>query len=149
MKSNKGLTLVSLIIYLIVLSVVIGTMSTLTKYFYRNSEETLITNNTAEQYSRLIAYITDDINLGKIKSVVADTEGKYIDISFTDNTKHQYLYEEEKVYFILTDTLGNIEKYITLCNEIEDCEFLYEDNKIKTRVQIKEIIYNNSFSVNK
>lgn len=62
MKSNKGITIVSLIIYIIVLTVVVGVVSTLTKYFYRNMDETTISNKTSEQYSRFIAYITDDIN---------------------------------------------------------------------------------------
>lgn len=62
MKSNKGITIVSLIIYIIVLTVVVGVVSTLTKYFYRNMDETTISNKTSEQYSRFIEYITDDIN---------------------------------------------------------------------------------------
>ena len=42
MKKNKGITIISLIIYIIVLSVVIGTTSILIRYFYRNTEETVI-----------------------------------------------------------------------------------------------------------
>lgn len=65
MKSNKGMTVLSLIIYVIVLTVVIGTASILMKYFYRNSEETVISSQASSQYSRLITYITDDINSRK------------------------------------------------------------------------------------
>ncbi len=62
MKSNKGITMISLIIYVIVLSVVIGTTSMLIKYFYNNTQETVVSKKTANQYSRFIAYLTDDIN---------------------------------------------------------------------------------------
>ena len=62
MKSNKGMTIISLIVYVIVLSIVIGTTSILIKYFYNNTEETVISKNTSNQYSRFVAYITDDIN---------------------------------------------------------------------------------------
>lgn len=65
MKSNKGITLVSLIIYVIILSVVIGTSSILIKYFYANSEEKILSKKTANQYSRFIAYLTEDINSRK------------------------------------------------------------------------------------
>lgn len=65
MKSNKGITLISLIIYIIILSVVIGTSSILIKYFYSNTEETVISKKTANQYSRFVAYLTDDINSRK------------------------------------------------------------------------------------
>ena len=62
MKSNKGMTIISLIVYIIVLSVVIGSISLFIKYFYNNTEEKIITKKTANQYSRFVAYITDDIN---------------------------------------------------------------------------------------
>ena len=62
MKSNKGMTIISLIVYIIVLSVVIGSISLFIKYFYNNTEETVISKKTANQYSRFVAYITDDIN---------------------------------------------------------------------------------------
>ena len=66
MKSNRGITLISLIIYVIVLSIVIGTTSMLIKYFYANTEDTVISSKTANQYSRFVAYITDDVNSRKI-----------------------------------------------------------------------------------
>ena len=56
------MTIISLIVYVIVLSIVIGTTSILIKYFYNNTEETVISKNTSNQYSRFVAYITDDIN---------------------------------------------------------------------------------------
>lgn len=65
MKSNKGMTLISLLIYLIVLLVVIGTMSLIIKYFYKNMDETVISSDTSDQYSRFIAYISSDINSRK------------------------------------------------------------------------------------
>ena len=65
MKSNRGITLISLIIYVIVLSVVIGTTSILIKFFYANTEDTVISSKTADKYSRFVAYITDDVNSRK------------------------------------------------------------------------------------
>ena len=62
MKSNKGITIITLIIYVIDLTVVIGTASILMSYFYRYADETLISKDSTSQYSRFLAYITDDIN---------------------------------------------------------------------------------------
>ena len=62
MRSNKGMTLISLIVYIIILSIVIGTTSILIQYFYSNTEETVVSKKTANQYSRFVAYLTDDIN---------------------------------------------------------------------------------------
>ncbi len=65
MKNNKGITLVSVIIYIIVLTIVMGTVSFMMKYFYNNTDETIISANTSDQYSRFLAYITDDVNSRK------------------------------------------------------------------------------------
>lgn len=62
MKTNKGMTLISLIIYIIVLAILIGMISMFTQYFYKNTDETIVTNNTSEQYTRFIAYLTKDVN---------------------------------------------------------------------------------------
>lgn len=62
MKSNKGITIITLTVYIIVLTVVIGTVSMMMRYFYHNSDETVIAKDSANQYTRFLAYITDDIN---------------------------------------------------------------------------------------
>ena len=77
MKSNKGLTLTSLLVYVIVLLIVTGVISTFTKYFYRNSDELIISNNTNEQYSRMLSYITTDVNSSNVLSADSRTNRKY------------------------------------------------------------------------
>ena len=64
-KANTGVTLISLLIYIIVMTVVIGTISSVMKYFYKNTDEVILSSDTAEQYSRFVAYMTDDINSRK------------------------------------------------------------------------------------
>lgn len=65
MKSSKGMTILSLIIYVIVLTIVIGTASMLMKYFYRNTDELVISSEASSQYSRFITYLTEDVNSRK------------------------------------------------------------------------------------
>ena len=65
MKTSKGINIISLIIYIIILTFIIGTTSMLIKYFYNNTQETVISKKTADQYSRFIAYLTDDVNSRK------------------------------------------------------------------------------------
>lgn len=62
MKSNKGMTIISLIIYILVLSVVIGTTSIFIKYFYNNVDDTVISKKNSSNYLRFVEYITDDVN---------------------------------------------------------------------------------------
>lgn len=62
MKSNKGITIITLIVYVIVLTIVIGTVSMMLKYFYKNNDETIIAKDSTSQYTRFLSYITEDIN---------------------------------------------------------------------------------------
>ena len=81
MKSNKGITLTSLIVYVIVLLLVIGTISMFTRYFYNNLEEVTISNDSKEQYSRFMAYLTEDINSSNVAQVNCSEDGQKIEIS--------------------------------------------------------------------
>ena len=65
MKSNKGMSVTSLIIYVIVFTVVVGTSAMLVKFFYRNSNEILIASNTSSKYTRFLNYISNDLNSRK------------------------------------------------------------------------------------
>ena len=62
MKSNRGVTLTSLVIYIIGLTIVITLMGIISNYFYRNINDVTIKQNADEQYSRFLAYLTKDAN---------------------------------------------------------------------------------------
>ena len=62
MRSNKGITLTSLIIYVIGLTIVIALMGTFNGYFYRNVKTLTIKQNVDEEYSKFLSYITKDVN---------------------------------------------------------------------------------------
>ena len=67
MNSERGVTLTSLIIYVIVMCIVVGMISTITGSFYSSAEDIAITNKTADEYSRFLVYIVGDINSRKYK----------------------------------------------------------------------------------
>ena len=65
LKSNKGITLISVIVYVIVLSVVIGAVSSIMKFFYGNKEDVTLSDNTVDEYTRFLAYMVEDANSRK------------------------------------------------------------------------------------
>ena len=54
MKNNKGVTLTSLIIYVIGMVIVVASISTLTTFFYKNIDTSAINDNTTTQYTNKI-----------------------------------------------------------------------------------------------
>ena len=100
MKSNKGITIISLIVYVIALSALIGTISMLQSYFYKNVDIINDSDRATEQDARISAYITDDVNSGKINKSKVAVENNRITIGFKDESIHQYVYENNNVYYI-------------------------------------------------
>ena len=129
MKNNKGITLISVTIYIVVLVLIIGVISNFTKYFYRNTDEIVIDNNTSTQYSKLMSYIIDDINSGNVMDItVRQVQGSnenisYMNLYLANQTIHQYSYDadENKISYIQVDSSGNSNKKIILCNNVNSC----------------------------
>lgn len=149
MKQNKGITLISLTIYIIILVAVVGMVSVLIKYFYKNTNESVLSDDTAEQYTLFLAYITDDINSGKINEVEAGST--YVSFTFLDQMVKQYVFDEtnQKLYYMEYSSSGEKQKQIALCNDVDEngFEVTYESNKLKIALTINGVVYNNSFNV--
>lgn len=148
MKSDKGVTLSSVIIYVIVLLVVIGTVSTLTGYLYKNTDELVVSNNSQTQYTRFIQYLTQDTNSTQISSVTTSSNDKNsVEILLNNGEVHQYIYSGREINYIITNIQGEIEKNITLCGNIDECEFEFSSNILNTTIKINDISYTNRFII--
>ena len=67
MKSQKGITLISLTVYIIVMTIVVGTVSLISSHFYTNIRDSVNTVEPLTQYTKLNSFITEEINRPNIK----------------------------------------------------------------------------------
>lgn len=148
MKSNRGITLTSLVIYVIGLVIVIAVMGNFTGFFYKNLEYTTMNQNSNEQYSRFLSYITKDANSDKLIYVKSGVNGKdCIIFKFNDGTEHQYINQDEKIYFINVENQN--EKKIILCEKVSSQNaFNYANNKIDINFKIANSNFSATLSVN-
>ena len=148
LKSCKGITLTSLVIYVIVLMVVIALMSGFSGYFNKNINQITIKEESNEQFTRFLAYLTKDINIENINFAKTGQENdiEYIIIKFEENEEHQYLYKKDSIYYI--NEAKN--KKIRICNNVNSCDFEYDNtNKILTvNIIINNEEYSKSLNVN-
>lgn len=145
MKNNKGITLMSLVIYLIVLTILIGTVSVFTRQFYSNLNDYVITGNTSENYVRFIAYITKDINSKQYQSL--DVTSDRITFNFKDGSRHSYTYKEQSIYFTQIGVSGAEEKKIKICPKVTSTVFSYGDKRLETVISVDDILYKNVFTI--
>ena len=84
---------------------------------------------------------------GKVESIRLEQQDKEIVLIMKDESQHRYLYENKKIFFILLENGNDEKKYITICQNIDNCIFSYTENKLKTTITIGEITYNNNFNI--
>ena len=149
MKSNRGVTLTSLIIYIIGLVIVIALMANLSGYFFKNLSNVTMKQSVEEQYSSFLSYITKDANSNNLINVQSSLEGKdCIIFQFDDETEHQYIVQDENLYFISIE--GANEKKIVLCENVSTSGnnvFTYADSKIDINFNICKINFSARLNV--
>ena len=94
MKGNKGITLTSLIIYIIGMMIVVALISTLTTFFSKNIKMSDINSNT-KQYTKFSSIFLDEINAKDNKVISYKTTGEVLNkISYIifSSRKSIYIY---------------------------------------------------------
>jgi len=135
MKSEKGISLVSLIIYLITITVVVGIVARISTYFYKNLNSLTDESVSESQFTRFNSYFTNDINISGnyIRDIGENQE--YV-IFYKSN--NQYTYNENAIY------LNNVK----ICSNVDDCEFLMVDNKtVMVSMNINGKYYYNVYNI--
>lgn len=94
LKSEKGITLLALTIYMIVLTVVLGMMTVLSNLFYNNVYTLQDTVENAGDFDTLNSCLIIDAKENTSVSVDESTKN----IVFEDGTTYTYNEEEETIY---------------------------------------------------
>lgn len=111
MKSNKGITITSLVIYVIAMSIVVATIATLTSYFYSNMDELDSDTNSSIAYTELNTYLSKEINTKENYPILLEeTSSEYIIFIKTGN---QYTFKNGAIY----------QNQVKICSNIAACTF--------------------------
>lgn len=124
MKSQKGITLISLTIYIIVMAIVVGVVATISTYFYKNQTAASNQVEPLTEYTKFNSFFTDEANHEGIKVI----ECKQNYIVFDDGVQYTFVPENHGIY----------RNQAKISKKIEDCKFEYfiENGKHKVTVTI-------------
>lgn len=129
MKSNKGITLISLIIYIIGLTIILALIATLTSFFNKNISVKDINSDTT-QYTKFSSIFLEETS-NKNNSVItckSITDGiSYIVFS----SGNQYTFDE--------NSKSIYKNNFKICENVEVCDFSYTfvDSKYKIKINFK------------
>ena len=157
MKSENGVTLISLVVYVMSFLVIVGIVALISNFFFSNSKIFSSEATAATEFDMLNAYLIKEVkqyeNWIKVQEDDESIEGIEKKISFANGNEYIFIKEKE------TDEYGKIifstyEKYFVLCNYIEDLVFLTEDNlnlleELKITVKILGKEYTQNYIIEK
>lgn len=121
MRSERGLTLSSVIIYVIAMLLVVSIISVITGYFYKNVNTDLNKNSYMEQYTKFNSYFSEEVNKEGNKVIEAGTKEENQDgvtyktnfIAFSDGTCYTYSEANKSIY----------KDDMKICTGIDTCTF--------------------------
>lgn len=91
LKENKGITLTSLVIYIIVFVIIIAIMANISNYFYSNIEGIKDSPKYVTEFNKFSMFFVADVK--RNTEVVSVSENS---LQFADGTKYEY--RDESIY---------------------------------------------------
>ena len=94
MKSEKGVTLISLTIYIIAMTIVIGVISLVSTFFYKNTKSSSNQIDPMTEYTKFTNFFTEEVNHKGIQ--ILECKDNYV--VFDDGVQYTYIPENRGIY---------------------------------------------------
>ena len=137
MKSERGVTTISVTIYIIAMLLAVTIIGMLTGFFYKNVDISSNTDYINKQYTKFNAYFTEEVNISGntvVEMQVKDegTENELSFIVFSSGNQYTFIKQNKGIYFGHTKIATNI----------EECKFEKQENNGKTTITVKIVAEN-------
>ncbi len=122
MKSEKGVTLISLTVYIIVMVIVIAMVSVVSTYFYNNTRSASDAITPTTEYTKFNSFFSEEVNHRNIKVVECKTDY----IVFDNGVQYTFIPENKGIY----------KNKVKIASEVESCNFQYTVSNGKEVVKV-------------
>ena len=134
MKSNKGVTLTSLIIYIIVLMLTLGVLTLISRYFYKNLGYVQGIGDYVSEYNKFNMFFLEDVKKNK-KIISISQSGN--EVIFGDGTVYTYKAGGDNSIY---------RNKVKVCQNVEGCKFsMKENDNNKDIINVEIYMDNNNF----
>ena len=128
MKSEKGITLISLTIYVIAMAIVVGVIAIISTFFYSNMEDTDNIVSPMTEYTKFNSFFSDEVNHEGIEVISCGT---------TDNGQNYIVFSNEVQYTYIPENRAIYRNKVKIAKEIDDCTFTTGTNNGKRVVKVE------------
>lgn len=109
MKNERGITLISLIIYIVVMCIVVATLAIISDLFYANTDYIKENSKYVSEYNKFNMYFIEDVKNNKDIYQITDD---------------QIIFEDGTIYTYKGDTDSSIYRNkVKICSNIAYCKF--------------------------
>lgn len=115
MRSQKGVTLVSLIIYVIAMAIVVGILATITTFFYKNVQDVSADIAPITEYTNFNSYFSDEVNHKNLKVIKCGTN--------EENGQNYILFSNGVQFTYVAENKGIYRNKVKICRNIDNCTF--------------------------
>lgn len=130
MKSEKGITLTSLVIYVIGITIIFAVVANLTIYFNKNSRTIEYTTNNSAQITRLNQYLINDTK--KENAQITEANENIIIIIQANGETIKYTYDK--------NSKGIYRNKVKIANDVQSLEIkkdiIYDKTKLLLNITI-------------
>lgn len=129
MKSQKGITLISLTVYVIVMAIVVGVIAIISTFFYNNINDTNADINPITEYTKFNSFFSDEIN---------HTNIKILDCATTEDGQNYIVFDNGVQYTYIPENQGIYRNQVKIANGISNCTFT---RSIQNGKDIVEVVF--------
>ncbi len=140
MRTDKGLTLISVTIYIIVMLMIVAIITVLTSYFYKNIDIRSTNQNLNQQYTKFNSYFIKEVNTkgNKVIDIQSPIPLKE-DIDTQKNTDKQnyIMFSSGNQYTYIPENKGIYMNKVKIAQNITGCTFnMKKEENGKTRITV-------------
>lgn len=114
MKSQKGITLISLTIYVIVMAIVVGVIAIISTFFYSNINDSNQEINPITEYTKFNSFFSDEVN---------HTNIKILDCGTTNDGQNYIVFDNGVQYTYIPENQGVYRNQIKISKGVTNCTF--------------------------
>ena len=149
MKSERGITLISITIYVIVMTLLVALISIITNYFYKNVNISSKQEEINNQYTKFVSYFSEEVNnpenkILEVKTENDETDNKISYIIFSSGNQYTFVKQNKAIY----------QGKVKIASFIKDCDFILEnETALKVNITFEgeelDIVRMNTFNMKK
>ena len=126
MKNNRGITLLSLIVYVSIMMIAIGILASLTEFIYGNLGQVDTESYSSEEFNKFNLNFIKDVKQSSDATI--NVSGDNIQIILSNNTNYNYISSEHSIYRDKVKIAENINEF--------SAEKMLNNNKNVIKVRI-------------